>query len=47
MSFQNMYFGDSMRKIAVVCEGSGGLEDIVASKFARAPKIVFVELEDE
>ncbi|MBE9391253.1 NifB/NifX family molybdenum-iron cluster-binding protein [Fervidicoccus fontis] len=36
-----------MRKIAVVCEGSGGLEDIVASKFARAPKIVFVELEDE
>ncbi|MGB9785445.1 MAG: NifB/NifX family molybdenum-iron cluster-binding protein [Fervidicoccaceae archaeon] len=35
-----------MHKIAVSSEGKGNLEDPVASRFGRAPKITIVEIDD-
>ncbi len=36
-----------MPKIAIASENGGGLDDIVASRFARAPKFTIVELDEK
>jgi len=36
-----------MPKIAIASENGGGLDDVVASRFARAPKFTIIELDDK